>query len=139
MACPCKKRVQKVVEYDRKLAGQKGEVSYETITEISEEEKEEVSSLASKILNPFIVLFKTLSIIALSIITIGIVIICIFVWLIWCSFAKFVLKRQPKINSPFYEYDKIKKRIKEHNKKIRENFFKSKKEQNPDKTIILKQ
>jgi biopolymer transport protein ExbB/TolQ len=142
MGCACKKKVQKVVEYDRKLAGKDGEVTYESITEISEEEKEENrnnNSLLKKIINPFIGLFKTLLIIALAILTIAIVIVSIFVWIIWNSFARFVLRKESKLNSPFYEYDKIKKRVKEHNLKIREVFFKHRKEEDPDKTIILKQ
>jgi len=135
MSCNCKKKVQKIVEYDRKLSGKDGDVQYETIIEESEEVH---TNWFEKIINSILGLLKTILIVVLALIALVFVIISIFVWIVWNSFTRFVLKKESKLNSPFYEYDKIKKKVKEHNEKVRQ-FFESKKEIPVDKTITIQQ
>jgi hypothetical protein len=133
MGCNCKKRVEKVIEYDNKLSGKKSKTVI-----IEEKGDTNTSDFIIKIFNPLIGLLKGLGIVIGVSIVICIVIVFTTIWLIWHMISRFIFKKDSKLNSPFYEYDKIKKRIKEHNEKVR-NLVKSKKEKDVNTTIEIKQ
>jgi len=129
MSCACKKKVEKIKQYDRKLSGKNGETITETVTETMEYE---TLSFGQSFIN----VFKFFGLLILGLIMIGIIIPSVIIWLIYHIFKKVVLRKESKINSPFYEYDKIKKKIKAHNEKMR-NIMDSKREKEVDTTIKI--
>jgi hypothetical protein len=128
MACPCKKKIDRTIKYNRKLAVKSGE----KITEETTDETEEYISFGKKILNVFKFFGLLLALISLICLIVPLIII----WFIYQMIKSVILRKETRINSPFYEYDKIKKRVKKNSERIR-RYIESKKNKETNSVITI--
>jgi len=116
MACPCKKQIQRIVEYD-KLAAYNGKVKEIPVVEVEEKTETPSNLWIMKVLSPMISIFRGIGTILLMTLLISAALVIFIPYVIYMIFMRVVFKKTVGgINNPFYSIDKFKKEAEEKQK-----------------------
>jgi len=123
MGCPCKKKFNKIIEYDKKLASIEGrDLSSAQTVDVTEEESFSMYDFILKIFNPIIGLFKGL----IKVIVVMLVVLTVMVVMIPYLFYMIVMKMifnkdVGGVHNPFYGISKfISRKTAEHQDSIKQ-------------------